>query len=88
MKKIICLIMLLTLITLVMCSCNQGCGIGSLDFTHLHYNTYHDSGCININKWYNNESGIEVHTVDGAAMFFSEGTYIMVENKRDCPFCN
>ena len=88
MKKIVMLIMLLALIVTVMCSCNQGCGLGNLEFTHLHYNTYHDSGCININKWYNNESGIEVHTTDGGAMFFSEGTYILVESKRDCPFCN
>lgn len=88
MKKLVAVIMLLALMVIVMCSCNQGCGIGSLEFKHLHYNTYHNNGCININKWYNNESGIEVHTTDGAAMFFSEGTYILVEEKRDCPFCN
>lgn len=88
MKKIIALIMLLILIAVTMCSCNQGLGIGNLSFEHLHYNTYHENGCININKWYNNELGIEVHTTDGVAMFFSEGTYILVEDKRDCPFCD
>ena len=88
MKKFTALIILLVLITMAMCSCNQGLGIGNLEFTHLHYNTYHDSGCINIKRWYDNESGIEVHTTNGAAMFFSEVTYILVGEERDCPFCN
>lgn len=87
MKKIISIIILCALIVTIMCSCNQGCGIGNLNFTHLHYNTYNHSGCIDINKWYNNESGIEVQTTDGNAMFFSEGTYILIENKGQCPFC-
>jgi len=87
MKKFIAVIILCALILMVMCSCNQGCGLGNLNFTHLHYDTHHENGCIDINTWYNNESGIEVHTVDGGSMFFSEGTYILIENKNNCPFC-
>lgn len=88
MKKIIALIMLLALIVTVMCSCNMGCGVGNLNFGHLHYNTHHESGCLDISKWYETGSGIEVTTTDDFSMFFSEGTYILVGNKRDCPFCN
>ena len=88
MKRFMALIMLFTLMVVVMCSCNQGCGIGSLNFKHLHYNTYDQSNCVDIDKWYDNESGIEVHTTDGVAMFFSEGTYILVESNKNCPFCD
>ena len=88
MKKIIALIMLLALIVTVMCSCNMGCGMGSLSFRHLHYSTHQESGCLDIHKWYDNASGIEVVTADGEPLFFSEGTYILTGSKRDCPFCN
>ena len=88
MKKIICLVLFVILTVAILCSCNEGIGIGSLTFRHLHYNTYWQCGCINIQKWYNNENGIEVKTTDGTAMFFSEGTYILVEDQSKCPFCN
>lgn len=87
MKKIIATFILIILIVTVLCSCNQGLGIGNLEFTHLHYDTHHDSGCIDIDKWYDNSSGIEVLTTDGTAIFFSEGTYTLIDNKGNCPFC-
>ena len=33
------------------------------------------------------DSGIEVKTKEFGAMFFSEGTYVMIEDAADCPFC-
>ena len=64
---------------------NKGIGPGNFDFNKIHIDTHQFSGCVEITKWYDNETGIEVSTKNGN-YFFSEGTYFLVEDK--CPICD
>lgn len=86
MKKIaVILITLMLLFTLASCG-NKAYGPGNYQFDKVHVFDDGCSKCIEINKWYDNESGIEVQKKDGDGLFFSEGTYMLVEGK--CPICN
>lgn len=84
MKKILLVILIIAMVT-VLSACNMAMGMGNFEFNKIHIDTYHYSGCFTIQKWYNNESGIEVKTKEAGSMFLSEGTYILIEDK--CPFC-
>lgn len=88
MKRVICLALVLIIMTLVLCSCTYSCGMGNFNFKHLHYDTHSKNGCVDIAKWYENDTGIEIKTTDGTSLFFCEGTYILVGEKSQCPFCN
>ena len=87
MKKIHIIISLLfvviMLLTLSACG-NMSYGLGNYEFTKIHVDTYHYSGCLDVVKWYENSTGVEVKTSNGN-IFLSEGTYMMIED--DCPFC-
>ena len=86
MKKIISII---TLCSLMMCSCgNRSLGVGNYNFKKVHIDTHHFSGCLTVEKWYEEESGtgIEVKTEEYGAIFLSEGTYSLIEDV--CPFCD
>lgn len=85
MKKIIAIVVLAAMCMVMLTGCNMSMGIGNLSFEKVHVDTYHYSGCFTINKWHDNESGIEVNTKEAGSMFFSEGTYVLIED--DCPFC-
>lgn len=88
MKKIISIILIIiTIFTL--CSCgNMNLGPGKYTFTHVHASDHLESYCIDINRWNDATSGIEVRNADtGNTQFLSEGTYIMYESPNDCPFC-
>lgn len=85
-------VLLITLLTLVLIftlsACgNKGYGPGKFTFTHIHITDYNQGCCCDIEKWYDNDTGIEVRTVDGKGIFLSEGTYILFEREADCPFC-
>ena len=78
---------------LAMCFAFSGCGnlaigLGNFTFEKVHVNTYDYSGCFSVNKWYEFETGIEVDTEEAGALFLSEGTYILLEGKTECPFCD
>jgi len=83
MKKILAVLFAVMLV--VLCSCgNQRL----LDFEHDTYNYIHcfETGkCYKITSWKNNEIGIKVVTEKYGNMYFSEGTYLLIEN--DCPVC-
>lgn len=85
MKKIITIVVLAVMCMTMLTGCNMSMGIGNLSFEKVHVDTYHYSGCFTIQKWHDNESGIEVNTKEAGSMFFSEGTYVLIED--DCPFC-
>lgn len=89
MKRLLALIIILTIFVIVLSSCNMSCGPGNYTFNHLHYITYNNEGCLDVLNWHESSSGagIEVKTHDGTSYFFSEGTYILIENKNFCPFC-
>lgn len=75
-------------ICLTLCGCgNMGIGLGSFTFEKVHVDTHNYSGCFSVKKWYECETGIEVDTVEVGAFFLSEGTYILLEGKTECPFC-
>ena len=83
MKKI--LTVLFVIILIVLCSCGNR---NYLDLEHDTYNYIHciETGkCYKITSWKNNEIGIKVVTEKYGNMYFSEGTYILIEN--DCPVC-
>ena len=61
-------------------------GPGNYTFKKIHIDTHHYSGCLTVEKWYENDSGIEVKTKEAGALFLSEGQYALIED--ECPFCN
>lgn len=90
MKKILAVLLILILT----CTCLAGCGNmavidpGNYTFGHIHTDTYHDSMCFNIEKWWNDSMGIEVKTRECGILYFSEGDYVLVERATDCPYCD
>ena len=84
MKKIIVLV--LTLAMLLMSGCNMGLGFGNFSYEKIHIDTYNYSGCFTIEKWYDNDNGIEVKTKEVGSMYFAEGMYMLIE--KECPFCD
>lgn len=90
MKKIIIIGLLLILIATCLVSCGNRAILdpGSFKFTHVHMSDNVEGHCYDIDKWWDNESGIEVRTTGGSGIFLSEGTYQMFESKSACPYCN
>ena len=85
MKKAIICIMLLTLIA-TMCGCgNMSLGLGNFEYEKVHIDTHNYSGCLEVEKWYENGTGIEVKTEEVGSLFLSEGTYFLIAD--ECPFC-
>lgn len=86
MKKFISLILVIILF-ISLCGCgNMSMGMGSFEYNKIHIDTHHYSGCIEVEKWYENASGVEVKTEKYGSIFLSEGTYVMIED--ECPFCD
>ena len=89
-KKIVCLMLVLLLLTgTALCSCgNMSMGIGNYNFEHVHFSdAAGNAHCATVEKWYDNETGIEVKTTEYGAMYLAEGLYILFENNVKCPFC-
>ena len=87
MKKILSVILVLVIFALTLSACgNQSIGFGNYTFRKVHIDTPHFSGCYTIEKWHDDERGIEVKTEEVGSLFLSEGTYILVEDK--CPICD
>ena len=61
---------------------------GTFNFKHVHISDNVEGHCLNIDKWWDNESGIEVRTTSGNGVFCSEGTYQMFESADSCPYCH
>lgn len=86
MKKIVAVLMLASLMT-TLCACgNMSLGIGNFEYNKIHIDTYHYSGCFEIEKWYDNATGIEVKIKDVGSIYASEGDYILIQD--ECPFCD
>ena len=84
---IIFFLLLAIVITVVLTSCgNMSVGPGNSTFKKIHINAHENSCCVEIEKWYDDERGIEVKAKDGGAMYLSEGSYILIEDK--CPICD
>lgn len=89
MKKVLCAF-LIVIVVLLCClpSCgNQSLGFGNFTFEHVHFSDAINGYCATIEKWYDNEQGIEVKTKEFGSMYLSEGSYILMENGTRCPYC-
>lgn len=84
----------ISLIFGIMCINFAACGNmalidpGNFTFHHIHTDTYHDPMCFTIEKWWDSSEGVEVKTKECGTLYFSEGDYVMVENAKDCPYCD
>lgn len=89
MKKLLAILLIVPLLTamITLTGCNMAVGYGNFQYRRIHVETFHYSGCLTVEKWHNNETGIEVKTQEAGSLFLSEGTYILLEGDRDCPFC-
>ena len=87
MKKLFVLILALVMCLGLLAGCNMSMGLGNFSYKKIHIDTHHYSGCLTIEKWYENDSGIEVKTKEAGSVFASEGTYILLGGDKDCPFC-
>ena len=88
MKKLIIIFVALCLIlALALAGCNCAIGLGNYVFRGIHISDCSGNAQdLTVNKWYDNESGIEVNTKEAGSFFCSEGTYILYEDK--CPICS
>ena len=88
MKKLLAILIAMMTITMLFAGCgNMGMGLGNYTYKRIHIDTYHYSGCLTIEKWYESGSGVEVLTTEVGSVFASEGTYILLDGDKDCPFC-
>lgn len=86
MKKVLAILFALVIVVTMFAACgNKSWGLGNYTFNKIHVDTYNYSGCFTIEKWYDNESGIEVKTKEAGSMYLAEGMYMMIED--ECPFC-
>lgn len=89
MKKVICMILVVVMMACTLCACgNENWGFGNYNWKHVHFSDAVDGHCATISSWHDNETGIEIHTVECGSMFLSEGSYILFESETNCPFCN
>lgn len=89
MKKFFALFIMLVFITACLAGCSNKAIFdpGTFNFTHVHMTDHVEGHCTEIDKWWDNESGIEVRTKAGDGIFLSEGTYQLFESKNACPYC-
>lgn len=89
MKKIVCiaLVMIMCVFCLVGCG-NENWGFGNYNFTHVHVSDSNVGYCAEVKSWHDNERGIELHTEEFGNIYLSEGTYMLFEYGKNCPFCN
>lgn len=86
MKKVLA-ILLAVIILMLCCGCNMSMGLGSYTFEKVHIcdfsGHYMDA---TVDKWHDNETGIEIQTKEYGSIFLSEGTYVLFSG--ECPLCN
>ena len=88
MKRIIALTLIIIMLVFVLASCgNASLGLGNYNWTHIHFTDAVEGHCATITRWYDCETGIEVHTQECGAIFLSEGSYILFDTAAHCPFC-
>ena len=89
MKRIIITLLALCICACMLCSCgNVGWGPGNFDFKHIHFaDGTGEAHCATVERWYDNEMGIEVKTAEYGAMYLSEGLYTLFESANHCPYC-
>ena len=87
MRKVICILLVLVMILCFTACGNENWGVGNYNWKHVHFSDMVEGHCATISSWHDNTTGIELHTVECGAMFLSEGSYILFESSKDCPYC-
>ena len=88
MKKLIAMFVVIVLLVAMMTGCgNMSLGMGNFTYKKVHVDTHGYSGCLTIEKWYENSTGIEVKTKEAGSLYLSEGTYVLLSGDKECPFC-
>lgn len=86
MKKIIVIALVVVMLVTMLVGCgNMSMGFGNFTFRKIHVDTYNYFGCLTVEEWYDNASGIEVKTKEAGYLYLAEGMYMLIED--DCPFC-
>lgn len=88
MKRVLVIAILVVVLVMSLCGCNENWSIGNYNWRHVHFSDAIGSHCATIESWHDNTTGIELHTKECGSMFLSEGSYILFENGAKCPFCN
>ena len=84
----IILVLVIVMVTASSCGNRAILDPGNFNFKHVHISDDVEGHCLNIDKWWDNESGVEVRTTSGDGVFLSEGTYQMFESAESCPYCH
>ena len=87
MRKVICILLVLVMILCFTACGNENWGFGNYDWKHVHFSDMVEGHCATISSWHDDTTGIELHTVECGSMFLSEGSYILFESSKDCPYC-
>ena len=54
---------IIAILAILLCGCgNMSMGFGNFTFKKIHIDTHNYSGCLTVETWYDNDSGIEVKT--------------------------
>lgn len=86
MKKLFVMIAMVITLVFVLTGCgNMSLGFGNFTFDKIHVDTHNYNGCFTVEKWYDNENGIEVKTKEAGHIYLAEGMYMLIED--ECPFC-
>ena len=88
MIKLLAIILTLVMVITLFAGCNKSYGPGNYTFEKIHIDNHHYSGCLTVEKWYENSTGIEVLTKEAGAIYVSEGQYILIEGNKGCQFCS
>lgn len=87
-SKIILITTIILIVVVCLCSCgNMSMGFGNFTFEHVHFSDTIEGHCATVEKWYDNETGIEVQTTEYGAMYLSEGSYQLITSGDNCPYC-
>ena len=89
MKKFLTLIICIVILSTCLASCGNRAVLdpGAFSFTHIHFTDMTEGYCATIEKWWDNEEGIEVRTTEYGAISCSEGSYNLFESAHNCPYC-
>lgn len=88
MRKLIILVIALICLVCVLTGCgNMSMGVGNYTFKHIHISDAIDGYCATVEKWYDNENGIEVKTSEYGSVYLAEGTYMLFGEATHCPYC-
>lgn len=88
-SKIIILTVVIAILAILLCGCgNMSMGPGNYTFKHVHFSDAVEGHCATVEKWYDNETGIEVVTTEYGSLYLSEGSYNLLTDGNKCPYCH